>query len=86
MTSIAKILVVDDNPKYLKDVLPMYGYDIAIAIDGLQAIRILSDKSQQFDLMVLDVMMPNMDGWEVLKTVRKMKNRNNISFKPDCIL
>ncbi|MGD9580594.1 MAG: response regulator transcription factor [Vampirovibrionia bacterium] len=71
MSSIAKILLVDDNPKYLRDVLPMYGYEIVVANDGLQAIKALSNKEQGFDLIILDVMMPNMDGWEVLKTVRK---------------
>ncbi|MEW5822426.1 MAG: response regulator transcription factor [Cyanobacteriota bacterium] len=71
MSSIAKILLVDDNPKYLRDVLPMYGYEVVVANDGLQGLRVLSDKEQKFDLILLDVMMPNMDGWEVLKAIRK---------------
>ena len=71
MSSIAKILLVDDNPKYLRDVLPMYGYEVVVANDGLQAVKALSNKDQGFDLIILDIMMPNMDGWEVLKTVRK---------------
>lgn len=71
MSSIAKILIVDDNPKYLKDVLPMYGYEVDVAVDGLQAIRKLSDNKKEYDLIILDVMMPKMDGWEVLKRVRK---------------
>ena len=71
MSSIAKILIIDDNPKYLKDVLPMYGYEVIVACDGLQGLKQLSNKENHFDLVVLDVMMPNMDGWEVLKNVRK---------------
>lgn len=71
MSSIARILLVDDNPKYLRDVLPMYGYEVIVATDGLQGLKILSNKDQNIDLIVLDVMMPNMDGWEVLKAVRK---------------
>lgn len=71
MSAIAKILLVDDNPKYLKDVLPMYGYDIVVACDGLQALKALSNKEHQFDLVILDIMMPNIDGWEVLKSIRK---------------
>jgi DNA-binding NarL/FixJ family response regulator len=71
MSSIAKILIVDDNPKYLRDVLPMYGYEVVVANDGLQALKMLSNKENTCDLMILDVMMPNMDGWEVLKNIRK---------------
>ena len=59
MDGIASILVVDDNPKFLKDALPMYGYDITVAEDGIEALKILSNK--EFDLILLDVMMPNMD-------------------------
>jgi len=73
MSSIATILVVDDNPKYLKDVLPMYGYETAVATDGLQALKALSDKGNKVDLVILDVMMPNMDGWETLKAIRNNK-------------
>lgn len=76
MSSIAKILLVDDNPKYLKDVLPTYGYDITVATDGIQALKILGNEKNQFDLILLDVMMPNMDGWATLKSIREDKNRN----------
>lgn len=71
MDGIASILVVDDNPKYLKDALPMYGYDVTVAEDGIEALKILSDEKNTFDLILLDVMMPNMDGWDTLKAIRK---------------
>jgi DNA-binding NarL/FixJ family response regulator len=71
MSSIAKILIVDDNPKYLRDVLPMYGYEVIVALDGLEAFKLLNNKELGIDLIVLDIMMPNIDGWEVLKTIRK---------------
>ena len=70
MSSIANILVVDDNPKYLKDVLPMYGYEVAVATDGIQALKILSNNKDDFDIVILDVMMPNLDGWGTLKAIR----------------
>lgn len=73
MSSIAKILVVDDNPKYLKDVLPMYGYEVIVASDGLQALKILGNKENKIELIVLDIMMPNMDGWDTLKSIRNNK-------------
>ena len=70
MDGIASILVVDDNPKYLADALPMYGYDVTVANDGL---KILDQKEGAFDLILLDVMMPNMDGWDTLKAIRSNK-------------
>lgn len=73
MSEIAKILIVDDNPKYLQDALPMYGYDVAVATDGVQALKMLAKtnvKDEPFDLILLDIMMPNMNGWDTLKSIR----------------
>lgn len=74
MGGIASILVVDDNPKFLADALPMYGYDVTVANDGLEALKILGNENSHFDLILLDVMMPNLDGWDTLKAIRKNKN------------
>ncbi|HIS37853.1 TPA: response regulator transcription factor [Candidatus Scatousia excrementigallinarum] len=68
MSELANILLVDDNPKYLKDALPFYGYNVETATDGVQALKLLSKTS--YDLILLDVMMPNMNGWETLKAIR----------------
>lgn len=73
MGGVASILIVDDNPKFLADALPMYGYDITVAEDGLEALKTLSKENAHFDLILLDVMMPNMDGWDTLKAIRKNK-------------
>ena len=73
MGGIASILIIDDNPKYLKDALPMYGYDVTVALDGIEGLKILSENNS-FDLILLDVMMPNMDGWDTLKAIRKNKS------------
>lgn len=70
MSELANILLVDDNSKYLKDALPFYGYDVQTAHDGVQALKILSKGETHFDLVLLDVMMPNMNGWETLKAIR----------------
>ena len=78
MGGIASILVVDDNPKYLADALPMYGYDVTVAEDGLEALKILDKKEGAFDLILLDVMMPNMDGWDTLKAIRNNKKTQYI--------
>ena len=77
MDGIASILIVDDNPKFLQDALPMYGYEVTVALDGLEALKILSENSS-FDLILLDVMMPNMDGWDTLKAIRKNKKTERI--------
>ena len=70
MTSLAKILIIDDNPKLIEDALPLYGYEVKVATDGLLGLKIL-DEDQSFDLVLLDVVMPNFDGWETLKAIRK---------------
>lgn len=63
------VLLIDDNPKYLKEALPYYGYDVFTASDGIQALKLLSQN--KFDIILLDVMMPNMNGWDTLKEIRK---------------
>ena len=78
MGGVASILVVDDNPKFLADALPMYGYDVTIATDGLEALKALSKEKAHFDLVLLDVMMPNMDGWDTLKAIRKNKETETL--------
>lgn len=78
MNGIASVLVVDDNPKFLKDALPMYGYDVDVATDGLIALKKLSDENSHYDIILLDVMMPNMDGWDTLKAIRKNKETAHI--------
>ena len=70
MAELAGILIVDDNPKYLEDALPMYGYEVVVATDGIKALKILSKESDKIDLVLLDVMMPNMNGWDTLKAIR----------------
>ena len=69
MPELTRILLVDDNPKYLEEVLPLYGFDLTCAKNGIQALQILSNDSK-FDMVLLDVMMPDMTGWEVLKSIR----------------
>lgn len=77
MSDLAKILLVDDNPKYLADVLPFYGYDLKCVSDGVQALSVV-DSGEFFDIVLLDVMMPNMNGWDTLKTIRKNSKTKDI--------
>ena len=71
MPELINVLLVDDNSKYLKDALPFYGYEVTTAFDGIQALKELANKSKNFDIVLLDVMMPNMDGFEFAKELRE---------------
>ena len=70
MDGLASILLVDDNPKYLADALPMYGYDVTVATNGIDALKELNAEKKNFNLVLLDVMMPQMNGWDTLKAIR----------------
>lgn len=78
MPELTKVLLVDDNSKYLKDALPFYGYEVTTAYDGVQALKELSNKSKKFDIVLLDVMMPNMNGWQTLKEIRSDENTKHL--------
>lgn len=68
-----KILVVDDEArmrKLVKDFLTISGFQVIEAADGEAAVDIFFEQ-KDIALVLLDVMMPKMDGWEVLKTIRK---------------
>lgn len=71
MEEFSKILIVDDNPKYLSEALPLYGYTVQTVENGVDALKLLEDENFDIDLVLLDVMMPQMDGWETLKNIRK---------------
>ena len=78
MSESANVLLVDDNPKYLKDALPFYGYNVDTAQNGVQALNILDKTPDKYDIVLLDVMMPEMNGWETLKFIRKNKDTKYI--------
>jgi DNA-binding response OmpR family regulator len=74
MSSKKKIMIVEDEPSLvftLKDTLESEGYDVAIVETGADAIEQVADFSP--DLMLLDIMLPGMSGFEVCKQIREMK-------------
>ena len=76
---MAKILVVEDEPslqKLLKYQLTRIGHDIVIAPDGQQAIDLV--KSERPDLVLLDVMLPVVGGFQVLKSLQDDKSTSGI--------
>ncbi|HEY3379737.1 MAG TPA: response regulator [Armatimonadota bacterium] len=67
-----RLLVVEDNAevaKLLELILRRAGYDIAIAEDGVEALERF--QQQQPDLVLLDIMLPRMDGYEVATHIRQ---------------
>ncbi len=79
MEEVSKILIVDDNPKYLSEALPLYGYTVETVTNGVDALKVLDDENSGIDLVLLDVMMPQMDGWETLKRIR---NNEHTKYLP----
>lgn len=68
-----KILVVDDESrmrKLVRDFLERAGFQVLEAGDGMDALDVFYD-NQDIGLIILDVMMPKMDGWEVCREIRK---------------
>ncbi|MDR2108042.1 MAG: response regulator transcription factor [Coriobacteriales bacterium] len=70
-TTAAKILVVDDEPsitEFISYNLKKEGYEVQVAGDGAQAVALIN--ANNYDLVILDVMLPNMDGYEVVRRIR----------------
>ena len=68
------ILIVDDESrmrKLIKDFLTAKGYNILEAEDGEKAIEVFEENSEKINLILLDVMMPKLDGWSVLRQIRQ---------------
>jgi DNA-binding response OmpR family regulator len=69
-----KILVVDDEEKIralIKKYAVFEGHEVVEAKDGMEAISIC--KNQDFDIIILDIMMPELDGFSTCREIRKYK-------------
>jgi len=70
--TVMKILIVEDEPKtgdYLRQGLSEAGFVVDLARDGLDGLHLAL--TGDYDLVVLDVMLPSLDGWGVLQTLRR---------------
>ena len=68
------VLIVDDESrmrKLIKDFLAQKGYSILEAGDGEEALQIFNENQNKINLILLDVMMPKLDGWSVLRQIRQ---------------
>ncbi|MCY9696746.1 MULTISPECIES: response regulator transcription factor [Paenibacillus] len=69
---MAPIMIVDDDP-YIRELVRVFmlkeGFDVIEASDGADALKQL--ETVQVDMVIMDIMMPNMDGWELCKELRE---------------
>ena len=65
------VLLVNDNSKYLKDALPLYGYAVHSVSNGVQALNLLAKFPKRFDMVLLDIILPLKNGFETIKAIRK---------------
>ena len=78
-----KILVVDDE-KPISDIIKFNmakeGYEVLTAFDGREALEVFAAENP--DIIILDLMLPEIDGLEVARTIRKTSNVPIMSFLP----
>lgn len=70
-----RILIVDDEERIremIREYTSLEGFDIDEASDGAEALNLF--KQSQYSLVILDVMMPRIDGWSVCREIRKTSN------------
>lgn len=72
---MARILVVEDDAimrRVLKDSLVRNGHDVAVAVNGADALRFL--EAESFELVITDLIMPEVEGLQLLRTLRKKES------------
>ncbi|HDM36572.1 MAG TPA: response regulator transcription factor [Candidatus Syntrophoarchaeum butanivorans] len=73
VNKLARVMAVDDDPR-IREVLEMLfkmeGIDVTVASGGEEALEILEREGDDIDLLILDIMMPRMDGWDVVRALR----------------
>jgi DNA-binding response OmpR family regulator len=76
-----KILIVDDEPSIIVPVqflMEQNGYDVMVAFSGEEAMEVIAEK--KIDLILLDIMLPIIDGFEVCQRVRENPQWNKIKI------
>ncbi len=76
-----KILLVEDDAALrfiVRDNLEVHHYDVQVAVDGEEALQLFA--SGNFDLLILDVMLPKMDGFSVAREIRKVNDQVPLLF------
>lgn len=76
-----RILIVEDEPKaasYLKKGLTEHGFSVDVALDGEDGLHLA--RTESYDLLVLDVMLPGCSGWSVIEELRREGNEVPVIF------
>lgn len=78
-----KILIVEDDP-FLIDIYTTKfkeaGFSVEVASDGEEGLRKLLSNEEKFDLLVLDIVLPQIDGWEILKKIKSDQNLKDLKI------
>lgn len=72
---MSKLLIVDDESKIravIREYSEFEGYEVTEAADGMEAVSLA--KENDYDLIIMDIMMPKLDGYSACKEIRKIKN------------
>jgi DNA-binding response OmpR family regulator len=75
------ILIVDDEPsvaKTVKFILDAEGFESTIVFSGEDCLKKMEE--EEFDLILLDIMMPKMNGWQVFEELQKRKPKTKVAF------
>ena len=76
-----KIMVVDNEPDIVdltRTVLELGGYNVVAALSGEECLRLL--EKEKVDLVLLDIMMPGMSGWDVFNRINKKSPKIKVAF------
>lgn len=76
-----RILMIDDDREMVtlgKLILEREGFEVLSAYSGAEGLQILDKESNNIDLILLDIMMIGMDGWQVLEQIKANKNHAHI--------
>ncbi len=70
-----RIMVADDTKFFcsvIEDLLTEHGYEVLLAHDGLETLKKVEEQLPELDLLLLDLLMPKMTGFDALKEIRKL--------------
>jgi DNA-binding response OmpR family regulator len=81
MKESVRVLIVDDEPsvaRTVKFLLDAEGFEAEIVFSGEECLRLIEER--QFDIVLLDIMMPKMNGWQVFEEIQKRRPSQKVAF------